>query len=527
MPTIDSKNKKIIYDEKDWLAGLHPNYGAKTIPQKFGKFSRQQYAFNPFDDLGCAKNAFLNTDFAHEDRVTSNVIKMIQATSGTYYGIDAKNKAYSFSAVGGASSDVLNTNNMPYTIDANGVNSDIVQHFAGNAKINVIFVSYNNNANGDVYAYSLDDYTSSTDYMTTRPATPVTFSKLYPHPLCIGHDDNLYIGDGRSLHCYDYSDVADADGKVFASVLTLPENYIIKSIIKIQPRSLVVFAQNGLLGSGGNVKAFFWDYLSLDPYQIEDVGDSIIVNSFDYKGTIGCLVHSYNSSRMNIKIFDGSEFNTLFRLRNMDTGDSVEPVIGSVDVNENEIYVHVTDQLKGYVYKYGNNNGFANTLNVVAKSTAGVAGYYAGFVKYIPYYKSLCFSTGLTDATSATIQYTDTSKYVTDGYWYSDLADLGDERIQVKQITVYFADEFTGGRTISVSLTDRYNTYAIAGLTTLATVTPENRIYKAKPFLNTTGTLIPPLDGFGLKLDWGTGAGSSATPIINKIIIDYEPIKIN
>jgi hypothetical protein len=78
-----------------------------------------------------------------------------------------------------------------------------------------------------------------------------------------------------------------------------------------------------------------------------------------------------------------------------------------------------------------------------------------------------------------------------------------------------------------MSLFDRYNTYDIAGLNALGTVTTTNRIYKAKPILNTTGTPIPPLDGFGIKLTWGQGAGTSVTPTINKIIIDYEPIKIN
>jgi hypothetical protein len=54
----------------------------------------------------------------------------------------------------------------------------------------------------------------------------------------------------------------------------------------------------------------------------------------------------------------------------------------------------------------------------------------------------------LDDDKSATIQYQDKTKYATDGFWHSDL-DIGYERIQITGITVYFADEFTGGRTIS------------------------------------------------------------------------------
>jgi hypothetical protein len=58
----------------------------------------------------------------------------------------------------------------------------------------------------------------------------------------------------------------------------------------------------------------------------------------------------------------------------------------------------------------------------------------------------------------------------------------------------------------SVSLKDRYTTYAISGLTNLATVTATNRIYRAKPINNTGGTLIPPLDGVGINLEWGAGS---------------------
>lgn len=526
MPTIDSKNKKIIYDEKDWLSGLSPFYGYRTLAQKTGQLSRQQYAFNPFDDVGYAKNGFLNSDFAHEDRVTSCISKVIYCSGGVnlgHYGIDMKNKLYGLTFAAG-SSDVLAVNNVPLTIHATGVNSDICYHYAGNSKVNVVFVSYNNGTTGDVAAYSLDDGTSDLDFMSTRPSGAAALANAYPHPMCVGHDDTLYIGDGRALHCYDYSDTADADGKLFTNVLLLPQNYVIKSIQKFQPRTLMIFAETGLLG--GEATVFFWDYLSLDPYQAESLNERVVVNAFDYKGTVGCFTDSYGETK-KIKVFNGSEFETLVRFFDMSNASDNNPSFGGVDVNENEIYVHLGTAVNGYIYKYGNNQGLKNTLEVVGKSAMGVAGYKPGFVKFYPQYNNLYFSTGLDNATSATIQYNDNTKYATDGYWYSQITDIGDERIQVKQITVYFADEFTGGRTISVSLTDRYNTYAVAGLTTLGTVTTTNRIYKAKPILDTAGTLIPPLDGIGLNLTWGTGAGSSVTPIINKIIIDYEPIKIN
>lgn len=527
MPQITKS--QIIYDEKDWLAGLHPQYGyRKTISQKLGNFSKNQYNFNAFDDLGYAKNGFLGVDFAHEELVTSRLTKIILGSDGHHYAIDSARLVHRFTNAGGSGSEVDSTIAFPYLTGIDGtVNSDIIEHYATNSASEVIFFSYNNTTVGDIGIYDINNGTSDVDFMSTRPDSGQTLSNAYPHPMCVGHDDKLYIGNGRYLYMYDYTDTADADGKLFTNVLILPENFVIKSIQKLQPRSLVIFAQDGLnYGNGGPSKAFFWDYLSLDPYQIKDLSDSLFVTSFEYKGTIGTLTYD-NTNEMKVRIFNGSEFEVITRLRNLWASSVQLPSIGGIDVVDNEIYIHMSDQIYGYIFKYGNNNNLENNLSVIGRSVAGVSGYKAGALKYIKQYDNFIMSTGLDDTKSATIQYQDKTKYATDGFWYSDLADIGYERIQITGITVYFADEFTGGRTISLSLTDRYNTYAISGLTNLATVTATNRIYRAKPINNTGGTPIPPLDGIGLNLTWGEGSGSSVTPIINKVVLDYEPVTIN
>jgi hypothetical protein len=55
--------------------------------------------------------------------------------------------------------------------------------------------------------------------MSTRPAGAQTLANAYPHPMCVGHDDKLYIGNGRYLFMYDYADTADTDGKLFQMFL--------------------------------------------------------------------------------------------------------------------------------------------------------------------------------------------------------------------------------------------------------------------------------------------------------------------
>ena len=94
MPII-TKNT-ITYNETDFLAGLHPQSGTKTIPQKFGKFSRNQFAFNPFNDLGYAKNGFLNTNLTNSNLVTTRLIaKTGDDADSDFYALDDKDTFHS------------------------------------------------------------------------------------------------------------------------------------------------------------------------------------------------------------------------------------------------------------------------------------------------------------------------------------------------------------------------------------------------------------------------------------------------
>ena len=63
------------------------------------------------------------------------------------------------------------------------------------------------------------------DFMKARPATPLSpapGSYRYPHPMTVGDDDLLYIGDGPRLHAFDGSYASDDDGKFYDSVLKIP-----------------------------------------------------------------------------------------------------------------------------------------------------------------------------------------------------------------------------------------------------------------------------------------------------------------
>jgi hypothetical protein len=527
MPVIDSKNKKIIYNENDWLAGLHPQSGSKTIPQKFGKFASQLYAFNPYINLGYASNGYYNTNLTDYDDIKTRLVAKSQDDNDSdFYALEDRDYFHiitDYTTVAGSHQIVAAAGIQP-TKKCYSICRYVI---GGN---DYYFYSYRGTAHAtaDVGRFAVAGATYDDDYMSTVPtgasfisASPIDAERQYC-PLIVGHDDVLYAGGYNYLAAFDGPTTT-----LTPKVLTLESKYNVVDLVKYPPRSLVIFAQGD-----GNCKAYFWDYLSQDPYDIKDIKDFDVMGGFEYQGTVGCITRGRDGYG-KIKIFDGSEFKELTRFPLSPLGRELKgPVPNGIFVNDKEIWFNMCSQREQFIYCYGNNFGMKQTLNVMAKGDVYVSDgitYYPGIMT-VGRNNETIFSSGLLafdTGDGSSTQRLDLTKYATDGYYYSDLVDMGDERIQVKQITVYFADEFTGGRTITMSLFDRHNTYDIAGLNALGTVTTTNRIYKAKPILNTAGTPIPPLDGFGIKLTWGQGAGTSVTPTINKIIIDYEPIKIN
>jgi hypothetical protein len=97
------------------------------------------------------------------------------------------------------------------------------------------------------------------NFMTANPATPLTPGGAgNPHPMIVGDDDLLYIGDGPRLHAFDGQYASDDDGKFYASVLTIPSTYAIKAFEKYNG-FLLIFADENPTGVSytSRAKVFF------------------------------------------------------------------------------------------------------------------------------------------------------------------------------------------------------------------------------------------------------------------------------
>lgn len=547
MPIIN-KNQ-IIYNENDWLAGLHPqdgktattsSYGDRVIPQKFGSNPIYQYSFNPFLNLGYASNGFLNRDIINHEIVEARLVAKANMNSTSFLALDNHNKIHYIYGYTVAENDAVFPHSITgVTLGASNMCYDIVKY---GTYYYYAWKGSSTNPYADIGRYD-GNSTFDDDFMSTVPtghntvylgtAGGIATQQDRGCSLCVGYDDILYSGGKNYLSSF------NAATNVFTREhFTIPSNYNIIKLVKFQPSSLLIFAQ-----SADDCKVFFWDYLSEDPYKIKDLHDFEILSAFEYKGSVACMTQGVGNTK-KIKVYDGSEFVTLAEINKnpsaLANGSLEGPINAGVAVDDNEIYFVCKDASYGYIYQYGNNYGLKNSVNVIGKIDA--------YIEYINTYPGIISlglgnrmlaSVGPSKASAGSQSFTQqyfyetgsTTPYKTNysstGNWQSSLIDFGDERIQITGITVYFADEFNGGRTISMSLKDRYTTYAISGLTNLGTVTATNRIYRAKPILNTAGTLIPPLDGVGINLEWGAGSGSSVTPIINKVVLDYKSVTIN
>lgn len=529
MPKITKS--QIIYDEADWLAGLHPQDGSRTIPQKFGKFAAQEASFNPFINLGYASNGYLNTSVTNNSVIKTRLVaKTGDDKDSDFYALEDRNLLHRIDNYNTAAND----GNFPHEIvSAIGIAPtkkcfDICKYVISGTEY--IFYSYRGTppATADIGRLTVLSSTFDDDYMSTVPtgATYIFASFIDAYrgycPLIVGHDDKLYSGGSKYVNVYD-----GPTDTITQQVLEIESRYNIVDFAKYSPRSLVIFAQGD-----GNSKAYFWDYLSNDPYDIKDIGDFDVMGAFEYKGTVGCVTRG-REGYVKIKIFDGSEFKEIARFSDSPLGRELSgPLPGGIFVDDNEIWIYMCSQREGIVYCYGNNFGLKNVLHAPANGSVYVSEgvtYYPGIITK-GRDNEMIISAGefaFSENDGANTEYLDTSKYSATGYWHSDLTDIGDERIQITGITIYFADEFTGGRSFALDLKDRYTTYYLSGLTELKTVGTTNRIYRTKPINYTGGTPIPPLDGVGINLKWGQGDGSSVTPIINKIVLDYVPVKIN
>lgn len=542
---MEITKNRIIWDKDDWLAGLHPNYtsagGDSPTPQGGSKLT-YALSMNPYRSFSYAFPGFNPTDVSNVSVVSNGAIRRIVmgAESGTYYGygVDSSTKFFQVDSSTGA---LTNAGIWPVTItSASGTVelNDVVMYSARLASVRAprIFFSFNNagaaagNPLWNVGMYDLAGSAPTMAFMSTSPANPLdstntsttsSASSKMPHPMIVGDDDVLYIGDGNYVHAYDGADTADPEGKFFAQVLTLPANFRVTSFGRLKQR-LVIYGYKELSTSqtaGGasfyatEAKAYFWDYLALDPYDSVNLNDNYVSGGFEYRSTVGCFTQGRkpvmgSNQFAKIMLFNGTDFDCV------DMIDDNIPLHGGVQVAGDTIMFNAG----GKVYQWGSPYpGFPNGLNKVAAGLGTSSGAIITLNTALQ-----VISTGAT--TTGGLQKI-TNQYSTGAFAGALASPLWPEGMtgRIKSVTVTFCKTSSGGRDFSLSFVgnDLSTTAVIANVSTI-----DSSNQRKKYAFDTSGSPLPKFSSIKPVITWGSANGATDAPGLEKIELEYETINL-
>jgi len=522
MPSY-TKNK-IIFDKDDWLGGLHPQYkgGFNPVSAVMGSQLAGATAFNPYRNLGYAAPGYPAQNPTNYAKVDNELKSGVVNADKIYCVGNGEDLVRIDINIAPSVTDATDGGaTFPYQI-AGGTNSPVGEDVAVyNASVSGtdatrLFYSYNTSAGWDIGMYDFANAPDD-DFMTTVSAgggdLPAA-GKDAPHPMVIGKDDNLYVGDRNYVHEYD--GFTGANGTFSEEVITLPRGYIVKSFAK-HPDYLVVFAYKASGSSAyyeGKVIAFFWDYLNLDATRVYELNDNYVGEAFEYQGTIGVFTQGRandleNSGNRNSKLqlFDGAKFKTI------ETFDTDVPERGGVVVNGDMIMWNS----EGTQYSYGAPfDGLNKVLNKIAKGATSntVSGMMMnpttnfwlmspstaadGRIKY--------FASGVYDE-GCTVSSVMASGNFPDG-------QMG----RVKAVKVVFANTCTGGRTVDVKLYNQAQEF-IDVIENQGTITSSTIVKNFRDKYLSFYSLA-------VYLQWEFGSGNTRAPIIERIEVEVEPIDI-
>ena len=358
MPQIktNAKGGVIRWDGDDWANGLAPDWGTN------GQFTKRSGGMNTASNIDPNRRpGYLLPGF--QAGTVTNANASIDATVKN--GVAANDNAYLVAGDEVHELDIV-TNTIttggspfPHQISAHAgdntvVVEDIVIYYKAGTKY--AFYSWNDNADGDVGRYDLNT-TFDDDWMSTQPATGAAqLTTTNPHPMIVGGDDILYIGDGNNLASY------DGTSDIFSpSAFDLPIGYVIQSFTKTATH-LVIYA---LRSTGGtfNFKtectAFFWDTASPSFTYSYDLSGNFVNGGFSLNGIPGCFVSGQS--------FDSLKTSKLLLLENGSfvtkaTFEGGVPKHGGVETFDGVIMWNSD----GNVYQYGSQHlGLKNSLNQI------------------------------------------------------------------------------------------------------------------------------------------------------------------
>lgn len=538
MPSIqaNSKGGMIRWDKDDWNAGLLPFAKNDTVTADQssaysiieGKGFALSQAIDPLRNPGLISPGYVSTALTNSSTVTDAITGQCNYLTDAYL-MGATGKIYhlgngsTFDASAYGTITATAGNHNGHTGVATG--DDIIYYKANVASVSTLcrFYSWHDDTDGDVGRIVTAFDNNFSDFMSTTPATFGTLSTSV-HPMCVGNDDVLYIGNGNIVAGYDGAN--GANGTFTASKLVLPSDLTITSFQNL-PNYLVIFASRTSTTTGSYASesiVFFWDMISADPTYKFNVDTFTITASFQYGSTVGCFGvggsgGSYGGAGF-IKMFmyDGTRFDLVKNF----------PICVAGTVNRNSVIVldetiyfasftgSFTGSTHSAVYAYGKELGDwkLNCIYSDGKSSGN----------FLDSFKNGEFVTlGQVCPIKLNTTYTTDARFVMP---HVTPPLPSEQRARIKKIKVGYGNTCTGGRALTLYLNTNKGASQITiqnALTTVTSSTLTSNILKDSSGIDLGKNFF---ESIGLEGLYTTGSGATAAPLLEFVEVYYNTIKI-
>lgn len=504
MPKIDTKNNLIIWNYKDWLEGLHPQYGVSA--QLFDG-SYAEVSFNPFRYLGYACPGENATDCNDSSLLTGLITAIETSVTATHGFAVGGTRVYDITPSG--------TMDINTVLTIAGTTFDDIVRYNKSDGTEYLFATYNSAAAGDITRILSSDLTHDDTYWSVT-AGGAALDKDYHHPMIVGDDDILYIGDGNVLKGLNGADT----GTNIDNVLTLPGQFEIIGFSKLDNNTLVIVANNGSSTSlkGNKIGIFFWDYLSTEVYKsiyLQGACGSV----FSYKGTVAMVIAGLspdlgsNIRNLSIVIWDGQKFQTL---PGSQIRSNVLPINKGVEVINDAIYMNIGGVLYIYDSPFA---GIKSGLHKIAATTGTTSGALATITSGVQF---LASNTG----SNYYLQYFN-GNYATANFQSNivDLPFLNRKKAKIKRMKVEFRGAATGGRSVQVAFYNETGTLLAEMFSSAQKTITENNLFLEREYQATNAT-AGRFDSMYMLITWGTGDGTTTSPVIKRILVEYDLVNI-
>lgn len=324
-----------------------------------------------------------------------------------------------------------------------------------------------------------------------------------PHPLLVGQDNNLYIGNGRYLASHD-----PLGTTVNYKALDLKPGWIITALSVYQSYiAILAYKASGFATSlsKSETKLFFWDGFS-PSWNFEYYVRDNFASNLLYDGSDLFVFSQGRNSTTKLKKFNGSGFDTLFENATIGTA----PFIGGSDLWLN----HLTWVGSGGIYV----NGYGSPSETYEKGFHQLGAYPSGAAGLCKQFIQNSLFIGYLDNTSYRIGKVELAGYVTDATFTSQLYTLP-TRATITDIKVYFS-QFGTGASVQLALIPDYETASFGGTYDLLNTQIDYATYGAIRYFPIVKT-IDNINSFRLALKFNHATTAATAAIIRKIEINY------